>query len=166
MCAQFDRRVAKTHKPTKNQTLKFPIDTSRIQATDKMLSTTILFALTLTGALAAPAPALEARGEIAADQSSCKGYQSTWNMNESIYQVVVGRPYLGGDRCPEIKSKVSAIYDLKRLKCSGSSKNKNTKLTIVSNMSQDNQYNINKALHNAYPEITFNCDTNLSMDFK
>ena len=130
-----------------------------------MLFTTALLAFSLTGALAAPAPALEARGEIAADQSSCKGFRNIWNADQSIYQVVIGRPYLGGARCPEIKAKISALCKVDDwLRCSGASKNKNTKLTIASNMSQSNQFFINKALRNAYPEITFKCDTNLSVD--
>ncbi|EME38808.1 hypothetical protein DOTSEDRAFT_29009 [Dothistroma septosporum NZE10] len=124
-----------------------------------------LFALSLAGALAAPTPALGARGRIAADQSSCRGFRHTWNAEQSVYQVVIGRPYLGGARCPEIKSEIPMLYKIDHwLKCSGSSKNKNTKLTIVSNMSQSNQLFVNEALHNAYPEITFNRDTSLSMN--
>ena len=131
--------------------------------------TTILAA---TGALAAPVsinPQRDTTAELttrsntlANNTSKCSGYNDAfWNVNTSAFSVTIGRPYLGGGKCPTIKEKVAQDFTLSGLKCKGANDNKNTVITITSNMKAANLANINKALKNAYPEIEFSCPTQL-----
>lgn len=99
---------------------------------------------------------------LADNTSACSGYNDAfWNVDASAFTVKIGRPYLGGSRCGLIKEKVAQDFDLTGLKCKGAKDNKNTVITIASNMKPANLAKINTALKNAYPEIDFNCPTAL-----
>ncbi|GIZ38743.1 hypothetical protein CKM354_000214700 [Cercospora kikuchii] len=124
--------------------------------------------LAATGALAAPTipstttespDELVKRGSaLAYDTSSCKGFKNSfWDVNQSIFQVTVGRPYLGGSRCGLVEDKVTKFFHVDGFKCKGAKDNKNTILQIKSNMNHENIQQINVGLKNAYPEIDFDC---------
>lgn len=132
----------------------------------------IITILAATGALAAPVSFLPqadstvdltTRSSALADNTSkCSGYNDAfWNVNTSAFSITIGRPYLGGGKCPAIKEKVAQDFTLSGLKCKGANNNKNTVITITSNMQAANLAKINKALKNAYPEIEFSCPTAL-----
>ncbi|KAM3422198.1 hypothetical protein BST61_g2564 [Cercospora zeina] len=133
--------------------------------------------LAASGALAAPfvldtttesPSALVARGEaLAPDTAKCLGYRNSfWDINQSIFQITIGRPYLGGSRCGLIEDKVAKFFHVDGLTCKGAKDNKNTVIQIKSNMDDKNLQNINKGLKNAYPEISFDCPDNaLDMQF-
>lgn len=124
-----------------------------------------LLTTSLVGALAAPieqVSSVKIRG-VKPEQATCKGYNNAlWNIDQSVFKITVGRPYLDGSRCDSIKDKISANMDIDTLKCSGTDKEANTKLTLVSDMHEKNLANVNKALAAAYPEITFSCPTSLN----
>ncbi|KAF2214258.1 hypothetical protein CERZMDRAFT_82993 [Cercospora zeae-maydis SCOH1-5] len=124
-----------------------------------------------TGALAAPfvlntttesSAALVARGKkLAPDTAKCLGYRNSfWDINQSIFQVTIGRPYLGGSRCGLIEDKVAEFFHVDGLTCKGAKDNKNTIIHIKSNMGDTNLQHINEGLKNAYPEINFDCPDN------
>lgn len=125
--------------------------------------------LAATAVLSAPIePEVEpvsliARGVVAPNQSTCSGYRDAFvNIGTSAFKVTIGREYLGGGRCPELKAKVGKHFDLKGFRCSGANGNKNTVIAMTSNMDADNLANVNKALKAAYPEINFSCPTKSS----
>lgn len=89
---------------------------------------------------------------------SCDGYRDAfWDVNQSAFKVTIGRPYLGGGRCPELRAKVSKHFHVKSFKCSGALKNQKTVITMTSNMDASNLANVNKGLKAAYPELSFSC---------
>ncbi|EME86793.1 uncharacterized protein MYCFIDRAFT_77388 [Pseudocercospora fijiensis CIRAD86] len=106
---------------------------------------------------------LIARDVVAPNQSTCIAYRDAFrNINTSAFKVTIGRPYLGGGRCPELKAKVGKHFDVKGLKCRGANGNKNTLIIMTSNMKAGNLANVNNALKAAYPEINFSCPTKSS----
>ncbi|KXT01022.1 hypothetical protein AC578_4452 [Pseudocercospora eumusae] len=106
---------------------------------------------------------LIARGVVAPNQSTCSGYRDAFvNIGTSAFKVTIGREYLGGGRCPELKAKVGKHFDFQKFRCSGANGNKNTVITMTSNMNADNLANVNNALKAAYPEINFSCPTRSS----
>ncbi|KAF2170339.1 hypothetical protein M409DRAFT_51394 [Zasmidium cellare ATCC 36951] len=128
-------------------------------------ATTILTLLAATSALAAPVDSntssLQAR-KVAPEQSTCKAYRNDMvNVNESVFIVTLGRPYLGGGRCKELRDKINGVAKVNYMKCSGSSGKTNTKLAIHSDMQGANIANMNRGLKAAYPEIKFNCPTSI-----
>ncbi|KAK4495146.1 hypothetical protein PRZ48_013473 [Zasmidium cellare] len=127
-------------------------------------TTTLLTLLAATSALAAPVDtntSVQPR-QVAPEQSTCKAYRNDMiNINQSVFVVTIGRPYLGGGRCKELRNKINSVAKVDYMKCSGSSGKANTKLTIHSNMSKDNIANMNKGLKLAYPELKFNCPTSI-----
>lgn len=123
-----------------------------------MRFTTALLAFSVSGTLAAP---IDTRTTISS-QAACKGYNNGfWDVNQSVFEVTISRPYLGGARADEIKSKINSKFHVSNMRISGDSHNKNTKITLSSNMDASNLANINKGLKAAYPEITFFCPTTL-----
>ncbi|KAF7190409.1 hypothetical protein HII31_08262 [Pseudocercospora fuligena] len=129
--------------------------------------TTLLAATAVLSAPIEPAEvepvSLIARGVVAPNQSTCSGYRDAFvNIGTSAFKVTIGREYLGGGRCPELKAKVGKHFDLKGFRCSGANGNKNTVIAMTSNMDADNLANVNKALKAAYPEINFSCPTKSS----
>lgn len=102
-------------------------------------------------------------GPISFNESNCKGYVDVfWNVNTAAYKVTIGRPYLGGSRCPTIKTLIADKVSIETLKCSGEDNNSKTILTITADRSEKNLKNINAALSNAYPEIKFHCPTKVN----
>lgn len=128
-------------------------------------TTAILALLATASALAAPVDTTTFSvmpRKVAAEQSTCKAYRIDMiNTSQSIFVVTIGRPYLGGGRCKELRSKMNSVAEVGYLRCAGSSAKANTQLTIHSDMSKDNVANMNKALKKVYPKIKFTCPINI-----
>lgn len=128
------------------------------------------FALTLlalTGALAAPvANKTPAFARPNSDSATCVGYTNTeslmFDYDKAYFQVNVGRPYLGGGRCKELKAKIETKFNIDgKLSCKGGDDDKTTVLKFKSNLKKDNLKMVNAGLHVAYPEIKFSCPTDI-----
>ncbi|KAI5364720.1 hypothetical protein Slin15195_G042580 [Septoria linicola] len=158
------------HKPTSTTSTKTPLRTYlQINPNNMRFHLTAIFAATT--ALAAPLSlgTTQDRTEltprstaIPVNTSSCSGYNNAfWNINQSAFSITIGRPYLDGSKCDLVKDKITRSFKVQGFKCQGASDKKNTVLKIKSNMNAANLAKVNKALHDAYPEIQFNCPTSL-----
>lgn len=76
--------------------------------------------------------------------------------------MTIGRPFLCGGRCKEIRTKINNFAKVDYVSRSGVSGYDNTKPTTSSDMSPKNIRNMNKGLRNAYPEIRFDCPTEIA----
>ncbi|CAK3789494.1 Hypothetical predicted protein [Lecanosticta acicola] len=99
------------------------------------------------------------------NQSKCKGWNNVQlDWDQSVYEVYIGRPYLGGKNCDLVQSKIESTgFQVEAMRCSGVQKNGNTKITILSNMKKKNLALANEAMRAAYPEIRFSCPTDMEI---
>ncbi|CZT14814.1 uncharacterized protein RCC_00763 [Ramularia collo-cygni] len=123
--------------------------------------------LALHSALAAPvaikAPAFAAPNS---DSATCVGYTNTESLthdySKAYFQVNVGRPFLGGGRCDELKAKIETKFNIAgKLSCKGGDNDKNTVLKFKSDLNKENLKMVNAGLSAAYPEIRFTCPTDV-----
>lgn len=123
--------------------------------------------LTLTSALAAPvahkAPAFATPNS---NTATCVGYTDTeslmFDYDKAYFQVNIGRPFLGGGRCNDLKAKIETKFNIDgKLSCKGGDNDKNTVLKFKSNTKAENLKMVNAGLRAAYPEIKFTCPTDV-----
>lgn len=147
------------------QPLLPPIQSRLRQSTPKTMQYLTITLLALTGALAAPL-ANKAPAIAASNSATCVGYTNTeslmFDYSKAYFQVNIGRPFLGGGRCDDLKSKIETKFNIDgKLSCKGTDNDRNTVLKFKSSLKKDNLKMVNAGLKAAYPEIKFSCPTDI-----